>query len=346
MKKKSLVYTPVPLQYVGPIAIHGEESTYEVDVPLATFESPLWPSVARGARVTKHAGGIATVITHDGMSRSVVFDALSARRACEIADFLKKMQPTLFSVADSTSRYLHCTDLYLRIIGSCVYVRICGTTGDAAGHNMITKGADAVLQWICAQFPDVRHISVSGNLCTDKKVSSVNAMLGRGKSVVADVTIPRSLCLKFLKTTPEAVAELNVKKNLLGSIISGAVQSANAHIANILLATYLATGQDAANIVEGSQAISFAEVRGSDLYFSVSLPSIIVGTVGSGKDLSAPHEALERIGCLASSAPGRNSRRLAEIIAATVLCGELNLLAAQTKPGELVRSHMSLERGV
>lgn len=113
----------------------------------------------------------------------------------------------------------------------------------------------------------------------------------------------------------------------------------------MLLGLYLATGQDAANIVEGSQGISYAEVRGDNLYFSVTIPNIIVGTVGNGKNLPFAQEALERLGCLEKRPPGHNSRRLAEIAAATVLCGEINLLAAQTKPGELVRSHMALERG-
>lgn len=345
MENEQLSSAPVPMRSVGPLAICGELEDYEVLVPLATFESPLWPSVTRGARVTRKAGGISTVIIRDGMARSVVFDAGTARRAFEIATFLETKQSTVFSIADATSRYLQCREMFVRIVGSCVYVRICGTTGDAAGHNMITKGADAVLQWICSQFPDVRHISVSGNYCTDKKVSSVNAILGRGKSVIAEVTIPRKLCQSYLKTTPEAIVELNTKKNLVGSIINGGVQSANAHFANMLLAIYLATGQDAANIVEGSQGITHTEVRDGALYFSVCLPSIIVGTVGPGKDLPSTHEVLKRLGCKEKRNPGQNCRRLAEIVAATVLCGELNLLAALTKPGELVKSHMTLERG-
>jgi hydroxymethylglutaryl-CoA reductase (NADPH) len=338
-------FAQVPMRYVGPLTICGHAETYEVMVPLATLESPLWPSVARGARATARAGGITTTITHDAMARSVVFDAISARRAFEIVEILDRERQMVFDVANSTSRYLHCTELFTRIVGSCVYVRLSGSTGDASGHNMITKGADAVLHWICEKFPDVRHISVSGNYCTDKKVSSVNAILGRGKSVLAEATIPGRICQTILKTTPEDIVELNTKKNLIGSIINGGVQSANAHFANMLLAVYLATGQDVANIVEGSQGISYAEVRGEDLYFSVSLPNIIVGTIGSGKDLPFAQEALQRLGCLEKKNPGCNSRRLAEIVAATVLCGELNLLAAQTKPGELVKSHMTLERG-
>lgn len=345
MKEEKLSFASVPMQFVGPVTICGESGRYEVYVPLATFESPLWPSVARGARVTSKSGGITTTIIQDGMARSIVFDAGEARKASEIATFLENERSSVFSIAEETSQYLHCRDMFIRIVGSCVFVRLSGTTGDAAGHNMITKAADAVLNWICKRFPGARYVSVSGNYCTDKKVSSVNAILGRGKSVVADVTIPRTICQSFFKTCPEAIVELNTKKNLMGSIINGGVQSANAHFANMLLALYLATGQDAANIVEGSQGITYAEMRDENLYFSVTLPSIIVGTVGSGKELPAIQEILTNLGCREKRNIGENSRRLAEIVAATVLCGELNLLAEQTKPGELVRSHMALERG-
>ena len=346
MKDEKTLFAHVPLRFVGPISINGESGPYDVKVPLATFETPLWPSVARGARVTHKAGGIFVTIVQDAMARSIVVDAGSGRRAAQIVNTLEESRPTLFSVAEKTSRHLKCTALSCRVVGSCIYVRLSGSTGDASGHNMITKAADAILHWICTTFPDVRHISVSGNYCTDKKVSSVNAILGRGKTVVADIVIPRELVISSLKSTPEAIVELNCKKNLLGSIINGGVQSANAHFANMLLGLYLATGQDAANIVEGSQGITFAELRGNNLYFSVTLPNIIVGTVGNGKSLAFAQENLEKLGCIEKRTSGHNGKRLAAIAAATVLCGELNLLAAQTKPGELVRSHMAIERGI
>jgi hydroxymethylglutaryl-CoA reductase (NADPH) len=344
MKKETILTTPVPLRLVGPVLINSEDGSFEVDVPLATYESPLWPSVRRGAAVTKYAGGITTTITHDAMARSVVFDARTARRALDLVSFCQLHRQLLFDLAQKTSTHLVCTDISCRIVGSCVYLRLSATTGDASGHNMITKASEAILQWICQEFPDLHYISVSGNYCTDKKVSSVNAILGRGKSVVAESLISRKACQRYLKTSPEAICELNTKKNLLGSIINGGVQSANAHFANMLLAIFLSTGQDVANIVEGSQGITFCEMRKDDLYFSVSLPNIIVGTCGNGKDIPSTKRALEGLGCLECRAPGKNSRRLAEITAATVLCGELSLLAAQTRPGELVQTHMTLER--
>ena len=127
-------------------------------------------------------------------------------------------------------------------------------------------------------------------------------------------------------------------------MLAGGLRSANAHFANMLLAAYLATGQDAANIVEGSQGMVHAEMRGQDLYFSVTLPNLIVGTVGNGKHLEFARNNLQLLGCLDERQPGLNARRLAVIIACAVLCGELSLLAAQTNQGELMRSHLRLER--
>jgi hydroxymethylglutaryl-CoA reductase (NADPH) len=210
---------------------------------------------------------------------------------------------------------------------------------------MATKAADAVINWMLKTYPTLKYVSISGNICSDKKVSAINGLLGRGKSVIAEIEIPRVVCLEKLKTTPEAVVNLNIKKNLLGSIIAGGLRTANAHYANLLYAFYLATGQDVANIVEGSQGITHAEVRQGNLYFSVNLPNIIVGTVGNGKHFDFVKYHLESMGCLEPRESGQNSRRLAIIAAATVLCGELSLMAAQTNRGELMRAHERFERG-
>jgi hydroxymethylglutaryl-CoA reductase (NADPH) len=185
---------------------------------------------------------------------------------------------------------------------------------------------------------------VSGNYCTDKKPNAVNGILGRGKNVIAEIRIPAATVEQVLHTSPAKIVELNVRKNLIGTTVAGGIRTANAHYANMLLALYLATGQDAANIVEGSQGITHAEDRGDHLYFSCTLPNIIVGTVGNGKGHDFVDANLTRMGCRAQAEPGSNARRLAAIVAATVLCGELSLMAAQTNPGELMQSHLRFER--
>ncbi len=335
---------PIPFRVVGPLALTGPVCRAKVRVPLATFETPLWPSVERGAAVTARAGGIAVTIADDRMTRSVVVEAPSAAVAVEFARALEQHKQDLAAAAEATSRYARLLDVNHQIAANLVFLRLEMSTGDAAGHNMVTLAADAVLQWIAANFPDLDYVSVSGNYCTDKKVSAVNGILGRGKHVIAETRIPAKLCKRFLKTTPEEIAALNVKKNLIGSTLAGSLRSANAHFANMLLALYLATGQDAANIVEGSQGIVVADGDGDELYFACDLPNIIVGTVGSGKDHDFVREHLELLGCSGEAEPGVNARRLAAIAGATVLCGELSLLAAQTNPGELMQAHENLER--
>ena len=340
-----ILAAPVPMRKVGPVRLAGPDAEGEFRVPLATFETPLWPSVERGARVTAQAGGICAAIFDERMTRSVLVDAPDAAGARDLVAFLETRRADLAQVAAGTSRFAQLKDVHCQIVGHLVYVRFEFTTGDAAGHNMATRAADALLAWILEQRPECAYGSISGNFCCDKKPSAVNGILGRGKSVVAEATIPRKLVERYLHTTPEKIAELNVRKNWVGTTLAGGLRSANAHFANMLLGFYLATGQDAANVVEGSQGFTLAEARGGDLVFSVTLPNLIVGTVGNGKGLPFVEENLRELGCLEARGPGANARRLALICAATVLCGELSLLAAQTNPGELMAAHLRLERG-
>jgi len=336
----------IPLRRVGPVKILSAQLEGEVLLPLATLEAPLWPTTHRGARACTQAGGIRALVVHDQMTRSVVLEADSVADLHQALTQLQAQKDQMQTVVSQSSRFAQLQSLHSQIVGSLLFLRFEFQTGDAAGHNMVTLAADHLLQWVLEHYPALRYVSVSGNFCTDKKVSAVNGILGRGKYVVAEVTIPAATCKRFLKTTPEKIVQLHIKKNLIGGITAGSLRSANAHFANMLLGFYLATGQDAANIVEGSQGMVHAEQRGPDLYFSVTLPNLIVGTVGQGKDLPFVRENLELLGCLEKRAPGENAKRLAIIAAAAVLCGELSLLAAQTNPGELMKSHLKWERSV
>lgn len=346
MKKNTEAVAAIPMRWTGPVKLAGPEVACAVRVPLATFETPLWPSVERGARVTAQAGGIRAVVFDERMTRSVLVDAPSAEGARDLVRFVDARRDELGQVAAATSRYARLKDIHFEVVGHLVYIRFEFSTGDAAGHNMATRAAEALLDWLLQQRPECAYGSISGNYCCDKKASAVNGILGRGKYAVAEALVPARLVARYLHTTPEKIAELNVRKNWVGTALAGGLRSANAHFANMLLAFYLATGQDAANIVEGSQGFTLAEARGdAGLYFSVTLPNLIVGTVGNGKGLPFVEENLRALGCLEKREPGANARRLALICAATVLCGELSLLAAQTNPGELMAAHLKLERG-
>ncbi len=342
----------VPLGIVGPVSLYfGEDTTPEdIKMPMATFESPLWPSVGRGAKVSRAIGGIRATLLQDGMTRSVVMKAESASAANRLIQQWKD-DHLIRKKAEATSRFVTLEDWTARVIGRNIYLRMEFATVEAAGHNMATKASDAVLDYLCGQYP-VQYVSVSGNMCVDKKVSAVNSIMGRGKSVIIEGVIPESMCKTFLKTTPEAVHKLNIDKNYLGSLAAGSLCSANAHYANMLLGFYLATGQDAANIVEGSQGITTTELvttpeGQTGLYFAVNLPNIIVGAIGSGKDSSGVMRNLMMLGCAPEQDEPKNfskSQRLAMLVAASVWCGELSLMAAQTNPGELMSTHVLFER--
>lgn len=340
-----LCYAAIPLQWVGPLRITGNVLTDEVEVPLATYESPLWPSVRRGARISMAVDqGIAATLVDERMTRSILLeadDALLAHTAvAELAGRFAGLQARVAAV----SRFTELIRMHHQLVGNLLFLRFEFSTGDAAGHNMVTLAADRLMDHIVGSIPGLRYGSISANYCTDKKVSAVNGILGRGKNVVTELLIPRELVEQRLHTTAAKMVELNIRKNLIGTILAGGIRAANAHYANMLLAFYLATGQDGANIVEGSQGITHAEDRDGDLYFSCTMPNLVLGTVGNGKDRAFAEDNLARLGCREQRRPGDNARRLAGIAAATVLCGELSLMAAQTNSGELMRAHTRLER--
>ena len=335
----------IPMKNVGPVLITGSVIDGEkILMPMATYETPLWPSVGRGALVSRLCGGIQTTIVDERMTRSILLEAKDAASAFMAVQQIKQLKSEMNTVVSSCSRFAKLIDINSQIVANLIYLRLEFTTGDASGHNMVTLAADTLFPWLLEKFPTLSYSSISANYCSDKKATAVNGILGRGKNVITEMWISREICEKRLKTTPEKMVDLNIKKNLLGTLLAGGIRSANAHYANMLLAFYLATGQDAANIVEGSQGITYAEVKDDQLYFSCTLPNLIVGSVGNGKGLDFVEENLTLIGCKADREPGENARRLAAICAASVCCGELSLLAAQTNPGELMATHIKLER--
>src|SRR5210317_330813 len=345
MKAHKITQALIPMRWVGPLKLSGHLIDEKISVPLATYETPLWPSVGRGARVSNLCeGGIKVSVLDERMTRSILLEAQDAYTAQMAINSLQSRKPELNEVVALSSRFACLIDMHSQVVGNLIYLRLEFTTGDASGHNMVTNAADKLIPWILQQYPQLRYSSISANYCSDKKATAVNGILGRGKYVVCEILIPREVCQRRLSTTPEKVVDLNIKKNLIGTLMAGGIRSANAHFANMLLAFYLATGQDAANIIEGSQGVVHAEVRDGDLYFSCTLPNLIVGSVGNGKGIDFVEENLQRLGCREDRVAGANARRLAAICGATVLCGELSLLAAQTNPGELMEAHLKLER--
>lgn len=330
----------IPTRVINSLRVKYEGTIEDVKVPLSTFEKPLWFSVRRGAYLAGLCGGINTFVTSNCMTRSVVFKCKNIEDCIKLNSFVEANIESIEKQVKSSSRHAEFLKITSEIVGNLIYFRLSINAKEASGHNMVTNASQQFVNWVVQNY-NCECVSVSGNCCVDKKVSAINSICGRGKNVHADLVVPEYLCKRILRTTPQKMHELNTVKNLIGSTLAGSIMSSNAHYANMLLAIYLATGQDAANIVEGSQGITVTDVVDGNLYFSVNLPNVIVGTVGNGKNEGITKQNLEMMNCVGDG----SSEKLAAIIGATVLCGELSLMAALTNNGELIRSHLVIERG-
>ncbi len=333
----------IPVGIAGPLKINGEFAKGEFYVPLATTEGALVASVNRGCSAISESGGATALILSNKMARAPVFKSIGIKHSMEISDWVKSHFNELKKVAASTTNFGELTGAKTWIVGKNVYVRFEFDTKDAMGMNMVTIASEEMAKLIEKE-TKAKYISVSGNMCIDKKPSALNLIEGRGKTVLAEAVIKRDVVQKVLKTTPEDIVELNYRKNLVGSALAGSLGH-NAHFANIIAAAFIATGQDPAHIADGSVGITTAEVDRRNLYISVYIPSLNVGTVGGGTGLATQKDALSIMGCAgATSKPGENSKKLAEIIASAVLAGELSVLAAQAS-GQMTRAHIKLGRG-
>lgn len=335
-------YMPVPVGVAGPLLLDEKE----FQVPMATTEGCLVASTNRGCRAICLGGGARSCVLADGMTRGPVVRLPTACRSAEVKAWLET--PEGFKIIkdsfDSTSRFARLQRLHISLAGRNLYIRFQSRTGDAMGMNMISKGTEKALARLQEVFPELHILAVSGNYCTDKKPSAINWIEGRGKSVVCEAVIPAKVVKEVLKTTTEAMIEVNINKNLVGSAMAGSIGGYNAHAANIVTAIYIACGQDAAQNIGSSNCITLMELSGptnEDLYISCTMPSIEIGTVGGGTNLLPQQACLQMLGVQGASldTPGENARQLAKIVCATVLAGELSLMAALAA-GQLVKSHM------
>ncbi|TRY91826.1 hypothetical protein DNTS_012455 [Danionella cerebrum] len=284
---------------------------------------------------SKLAGGASSRVLADGMTRGPVVRLPSACQAAEVKAWLESSEgfQCIKEAFDQTSRFARLEKLLIGLASRNLYIRFQSRTGDAMGMNMISKGTEQALARLKEEFPELQVLAVSGNYCTDKKPAAINWIEGRGKSVVCEATIPAKVVKEVLKTATEALVDVNISKNLVGSAMAGSIGGYNAHAANIVAAIYIACGQDPAQTVGSSNCITLMETSGptgEDLYISCTMPSIELGTM---------------LGVLGASqeCPGENARQLAKVVCATVLAGELSLMSALAA-GHLVKSHMTHNR--
>jgi hydroxymethylglutaryl-CoA reductase (NADPH) len=329
--------TQVPLGFVGPVQVNGDHAQGEFLVPMATTEGALVASVNRGCSALGAAGGANVIIVRDEMTRAPVFRVKDIRHGRQATEWVESHLDEIKKAAQGTTKHGKLLRIDPFLSGRSLFLRFRYDTGDAMGMNMATIATEEASRLI-EKATGAMLVSISGNMCVDKKPAAIDAILGRGKMVLADAVIPRALVQEKLRTTPEMAAETCYRKNQIGSAMALSYGQ-NAHIANMLAAVFIATGQDAAQVVEGSMGMTTCEVVEGDLYISVRLPALELGTVGGGTILPCQAEALSLMGCLGAG----KAKKMAEIVAAVVLGGELGTIAAQAA-GQLTKAHQDLGR--
>jgi hydroxymethylglutaryl-CoA reductase (NADPH) len=361
--------TQIPLGIAGPLAIsflspkNQELGTTNYFIPLATTEGALVASVNRGCKAITKSGGAQVSSYRVGATRGPVFKVRSLEENSQLFDFLMKNEDEMKKIAELTSQHLKFLSYDTKSTGLYRFVRFVFDTKDAMGLNMVTIATDAIVRFI-EEKTGIRCVSLSGNFCVDKKASHLNFQNNRGIEVWAEAHILSSIVQSVLNTTPAAFVETWLAKCMVGSAMSGSM-GFNAQFANVLSAVFIATGQDPAHVAECAIGMTTAEVTtAGDLYVSVYLPDLMVGTVGGGTGLATQKEALDLLGVagpsavrLSSSAlsslpkgspsktegDGKNAEKFAEIIGAAVLAGEISLLASLSQ-GTLASAHQKFAR--
>ena len=330
----------VPIGIAGPVRINGQHAAGDFYVPMATSEGTLIASYNRGMRLITQAGGVKVTVVDDAMQRAPVFIFQDARQAMQFGQWVDDNFALIKQKAETTTRIGKLRNIEQYAAARMRYLRFNFTTGDAAGQNMVGKACFEACEWIKAHYPNaglVRY-NLSGAMDTDKKHSQLNTLHTRGKRVIAEITISNELLEKSLGVSSELLFKMR-QVSQVGSFMAGSVNT-GAHSPNAIAAIFIACGQDAANVAESSSAITFADRdEQGNYYLSITIPSLIVATYGGGTGLPTQQECLNMMDCYGEG----KVYKLAEIIGATVLAGELSLSAA-VLAGDWVSSHDALGR--
>ena len=323
----------VPIGLAGPLRVNGEHAQGDFYVPMATTEGTLVASYNRGMRLIAECGGVKSTVVCESMQRSPAFIFADALEARAFGDWVEANFATIKAVAEATTRSGKLRNIRQFAVGPLRHLRFNFTTGDAAGQNMTGRAAFAACEWISANYPGGARYILSGNTDTDKKHSHINMLETRGRRVVAEATLRKDALKALMRVEPKDLFYAR-QISQAGAFLAGSANN-GAHAANGLAALFIATGQDVANLAELHAGLVYSQLLDDgDYYWSITLPALIVATVGGGTGLATQRECLEILGC---RGPGK-AAKLAEICAAVALAGEISLSCA-ILAGDWVSSH-------
>jgi hydroxymethylglutaryl-CoA reductase (NADPH) len=344
---------PVLVSEVHRSAVKKTIPPHDLYIPLATTEGALIASTSRGCKAITQSGGSAVLLKNNGMTRAPVFECQSGVHGMEFMEWLGKpaQQSLLKTLCEQTSDHLTYLKQDSFIRGRYVYTRFYFDTDEAMGMNMVTIALQhAVVKIIDVYHQDKSHkqvalILISGNVCADKKSSLINTILGRGRWIQAEIVLPEAVLSEVLKIQAEnidIIVQAHVAKNLVGSNVAGSFAQ-NMQAANVVAAFYAATGQDLAHVVDSSMAYTSVEKVETGLYVSITLPNVIVGSVGGGTYLPAQNQAQQIIRPDLSETKRISADELAIAVGVGVLAAEISGLAALAT-NTLAQAHATLAR--
>jgi hydroxymethylglutaryl-CoA reductase (NADPH) len=331
--------TQVPTGVIGPLRVIGSAAKGDFYIPLATTEGALVASYHRGAKACLLAGGATSICLIEGVQRSPLFKFHNIADLGSFLIWVLERLDTFREITEQTSRFAKLLEMKTNIEGNQLILTFEYSTGDAAGQNMVTICTDVICKYIVEHAP-VKPLMwfIEGNYSGDKKATVLSFTNVRGKKVTTEILLPADVIQNVLKTTPQAMAQY-WRSSTIGAIQSGAI-GAQGHYANGLAALFLATGQDVACISEAAVGITRMELTEcGGLYVSVTLPNLMIGTVGGGTSLPTQMECLQMMDCYG---PGK-AKKLAEICGALVLAGEISIAAALSA-GHFSAAHQKFGR--
>jgi hydroxymethylglutaryl-CoA reductase (NADPH) len=331
--------TQIPTGVIGPLRVNGLHAHGDFYVPLATTEGALVASYDRGARLISRAGGASALVTMEQVQRAPGFAFGTLAEAARFAAWAVEEVDRFREIAAGRTRHGRLLDVMTHIEANHVYLIFAYHTGDAAGQNMVTFCTAAICAEIVERTPvQPRYWFLESNMSGDKKANALSFLHTRGRNVMAEVVLPRTLVTRGLRTSPERMEEY-WQMSFVGGAQTGSI-GVSGHVANGLAALFLACGQDVACVSEASVGITRLErTADGDLYCALTLPNLIVGSVGGGTSLPTAGECLRLMDCQGSD----RAPKLAEIAACLLLGGEISIVGALCS-GDFADAHERLGR--
>lgn len=310
----------IPVGITGPLRVNGLSARGDYSLPLATTDPGLIGACNRGLQVMAEAGGCTAMVLDEGIGRGLTFGFRTLQQAGLFAHWVISHVDTFRRVAAATPAEARLIDLRVTVESNLVHAYCEFAPGDAVDGEA-GAAADAIRAYVrkhCPVRPLAEAVGVSpaplpGGLLPTPTV--------QGRRVSAEVILPADLIEARLETTVQQIA--TAWRGPAGDAADG-LPGAPRWPVRALAALFAACGQELAGAAASAAGLYRFEVTPQgELYAGVTLPHLMVGTVGGGTALPAQRACLDLLGL---AGPGK-APALAEVCAGLCLAAELAALA-------------------